>query len=52
MVGQTHYTSHGEPDIHPNPHHHKYDPKTGAAIRNPEDGTKIFPGEFNASTCD
>jgi len=28
-TGQTHETSHGEPDVHPNPHHHLRDPKTG-----------------------
>jgi RHS repeat-associated protein len=28
-TGQTHRTSHGEPDVHPNPHHHTRDPQTG-----------------------
>jgi hypothetical protein len=28
-TGQTHETAHGEPDVHPNPHHHLRDPKTG-----------------------
>lgn len=28
-LGQTHYTSHGEPDVHPNPHYHLRDPITG-----------------------
>jgi hypothetical protein len=28
-TGQTHKTDPGEPDVHPNPHHHKRDPKTG-----------------------
>lgn len=27
--GQTHRTDHGQPDIHPNPHHHTRNPKTG-----------------------
>jgi RHS repeat-associated protein len=28
-TGQTHRTSHGEPSVHPNPHHHLRNPKTG-----------------------
>jgi RHS repeat-associated protein len=28
-VGQTHHTSHGQPAIHPNPHHHTRNPITG-----------------------
>jgi len=44
QTGQTHHGSHGEPDVHPNPHHHRRDPATGQKIKNPEDGTKIFPG--------
>lgn len=28
-VGQTHGTDHNEPEVHPNPHHHTRDPKTG-----------------------
>lgn len=51
LIAQTHYTSHGEPDIHPNPHHHRYDPATGGAIRNPEDGSKIFAGEYDSKLC-
>jgi filamentous hemagglutinin len=29
QVGQTHKTAHGDPSIHPNPHHHTRNPKTG-----------------------
>lgn len=29
QIGQTHKTTHGEPAIHPNPHHHIRHPKTG-----------------------
>jgi filamentous hemagglutinin len=29
LIGQTHETDHGQPDVHPNPHHHIRDPKTG-----------------------
>jgi RHS repeat-associated protein len=38
-TGQTHMTSHGEPQVHPNPHHHLRDPKTGSAVP-----PKIRPG--------
>ncbi|WP_426733429.1 RHS repeat-associated core domain-containing protein [Myxococcus faecalis] len=29
QVGQTHKTGHGEPAVHPNPHHHTRHPRTG-----------------------
>jgi filamentous hemagglutinin len=28
QVGQTHKTAHGEPSVHPNPHHHTRNPQT------------------------
>ena len=28
-IGQTHTTDHGQPDIHPNPHHHTRNPVSG-----------------------
>ncbi len=40
----TDYTDHAEPHIHPNPHHHLFG-TDGAKIRNPDDGSFIFPGE-------
>jgi RHS repeat-associated protein len=33
LIAQTHYTTHGQPSIHPNPHHHQYNPGTGRGIR-------------------
>ena len=29
QTGQTHKTAHGEPAVHPNPHHHTRNPVTG-----------------------
>lgn len=29
QVGQSHLTDHGEPEVHPNPHHHVRNPVTG-----------------------
>jgi hypothetical protein len=29
QTGQTHETDHGEPEVHPSPHHHTRDPATG-----------------------
>lgn len=44
MIGQTHYTDHGEPSVHPNPHHHRRNPVTGQPVRNPETGSNVWPG--------
>jgi hypothetical protein len=46
QAGITDRTSHGEPNMHPNPHHHRFDPATGARIRNPGTGAYIWPGEY------
>ena len=43
------YTDHGRPNDHPNPHHHRFDPKTGEQLRNPATGTKIWPGTYKGN---
>ena len=50
MIGQTHYTSHGEPAMHPNPHHHRRNPISRQQLVNPDNGTKIWPGIHPAET--
>ncbi|MEW8660623.1 MAG: RHS repeat-associated core domain-containing protein [Candidatus Thiodiazotropha endolucinida] len=44
-TGQTHRTTHGRPDSHPNPHHHRRDPITGERLRSPN-GSRTWPGHF------
>jgi hypothetical protein len=46
LVAITDRTAHGEPALHPNPHHHRFDPITGARIKNPETGNFNWPGEY------
>lgn len=50
MIGQTHYTSHGEPSIPPNPHHLRRNPISGQQLPNPDNRTKIWPGVHPAET--
>jgi len=38
QTGQTHHTSHGEPAVHPDPHYHTRDVKTGE-VSDPIPGT-------------
>jgi len=47
LVAITDRTAHGQPVLHPKPHHHRFDPKTGTRIKNPETGNFNWPGEYS-----
>lgn len=49
MIGRTDETTHGMPRAHANPHHHRYDPATGAKVNRPGPHPKgtakgVWPG--------
>lgn len=46
QIGQTHRTSHGRPTDHPDPHHHRRDPATGEKLKDPNTGSRVWPGWF------
>ncbi len=51
QIGQTHRTSHGYSNpngkhYHPNPHHHRRDPITGEKLKDPNTGSRTWPGLF------
>lgn len=46
LIGITDRTTHGRPMVHPEIHHHEFNPITGEELTNPATGTRVFPGEF------
>jgi RHS repeat-associated protein len=46
QIGQTHYSTHGRPSCHANPHHHRRNPATGQRLRHPGSRTRTWPGLF------
>jgi hypothetical protein len=51
QIGQTHRTHHGysnpdSPQFHPNPHHHRRNPITGEKLKDPQTGSRTWPGLF------
>jgi len=51
QIGQTHRTNHGYSDpsssqFHPNPHHHRRNPITGEKLKDPNSGSRTWPGLF------
>ena len=51
QIGKTHRTNHGYSNpkgehYHPNPHHHRRDPVTGEKLKDPNTGSRTWPGLF------
>lgn len=46
LIGRTDRTSHGDAATHPNPHHHRIDPRNGKRLKGPDGETRVWPGLF------